>query len=435
MKTLLISSLIAAVMFANSQAFAAPYCDALTDRNALAKKYQKIAPFYSDADQGWIIGNDQLKTDFSLSNEARFLLGRIVGKFKQYGVELAVVIPPPRPLFINTGETRLGSYDAQAAADSYNDYIQSLADIGFVSPNLLMPAKTMPKGKFYFLRDTHWTPEGSAISAIVLANTMGVVPDAERMFATLFFNEDYDETGSLSTVVNKICKQSLPPETVKAASFTQSGGALALLSDAPETAAKIALAGTSFSNRYGRDVYRFSDALSFALDAMVENYSISDGGMTSAIETLILSDAFKSGAYQTVVWEVPYTQKLSNISGLRQVLGAFVALENKRIKPVYKGRASGQWISVSFQVPTAGALAVSVTANSVGISQIDLELYAQDKRITRLKLRKSNRIPENRRSDLWTASLAGVDLEGVNRVKIRLKDVKTDQNITIQLIN
>ena len=435
MRKIFTASLSAAFLWVSTPVLAEPYCDALTAKKSLPKKYKNKAPFYSDAKQGWIIGNDQLRVDFSISDEARFLLRQIVNNFNQRGVTLAVVIPPPRPLFIKFGQNQtLGGYQAEKANQNFRRYIRSLNDLGIISPDILTPAEIMLKERYYFLRDTHWTPEGSALTAIILANELGVVADVNNTFAKVRFNENYSEKGSLSSVVGKICRQSLPPEIVKIASFTQVGDAASLLMAQSTHDPEIALAGSSFSSRYGRDVYRFSDALAFALAGPVDNYSVSGGGVISAIETLILSDAFKSGRYKTVVWEVPYTQNLSVISSLRQILGALNTLEAKSSTQLYKGRLGGQWRSVSYRFSGSGIIAVAIHANSSDISQIDLEFYEKKKKKLRVKLQKSIRIPASRRSDIWTVSLAGIDVTKFTRLKIRLKGAVSSHDVSLHLL-
>lgn len=435
MRKIFTASLTVAFLLTNIPVLAEPYCDALTARKSMPKKYKNKAPFYSDTKQGWIIGNDQLRVDFSISDEAGFLLSQIVNKFNQRGATLAAVIPPPRPLLIKLGQKQtLGDYPAEKTAQNYKRYIQSLNDLGIVSPDILTPAEMMLQERYYFLRDTHWTPEGSALSAIILASELGAVADVKNTFEKVRFNENYSEKGSLSTVVGKICRLSLPPETVKIASFTQPGDASSLLMAQSIRNPEIALAGSSFSNRYGRDVYRFSDALAFALAGPVDNFSVSGGGVISAIETLILSDAFKSGRYKTVIWEVPYTQNLSDISSLRQILGALNTLEDKTSTPLYKGRLGGQWRSVSYRFSGSDVTAVAIHVNSSDISQIDLEFYEQKKKKLRLKLQKSIRIPANRRSDIWTASLAGIDVTKFTRLKIRLKGAVSGNDVSLHVL-
>jgi len=418
-------------LICTSAVHAVPYCDALMKVDTLPKKYQKKGPFYSDADQGWIVANDQLITDFTFGKEARFLMTKISETFETRGVKFVLAVPPPRPLFMSAA---IDVYDRDKATDSFIAYLKSISDTGVAVPDLLTSMQVTLGQEAYFQRDTHWTPKGAAYSALTLAHQIGQIDELQQTFSALNFDEAYSEKGSLTTVVDKTCKTSLKPEEVVASSFSKRGVASDLLSDTPTEGQKIALAGTSFSNRYNRDVYRFSDALSFALDAPVENYSVSGGGIISALEALILSDAFQEGTYQTVIWEVPYTQSLSDTHSLRQILGALRTSESGEMNEIFKGTVGSDWQSIPLSLESAGSFALQVIADSSELNQIDVELFNQANEKTRLKLRKSNRVPTQLQSDEWAVSLEGLDISEIKKMKVRLKNAKAKQYLSASII-
>jgi hypothetical protein len=400
--------------------------------DTLPKKYQKKGPFYSDADQGWIVAGDQLMTDFSIAEESRFLMTKIAEAFNTRGIKLVLAVPPPRPLLMSAV---IEGYDKDKATDSFLAYLKSISDTGVIAPDLFTSMKASLGGAAYFQRDTHWTPKGAALAALTLAHQIGEVEEIEKAFSSLDFIEAYSEEGSLTTVVDQICKTTLMPEEVMASSFSKRGAASDLFSDTPSEGQKIALAGTSFSNRYNRDVYRFSDALSFALDSQVENYSVSGGGIISALEALILCDAFQEGAYQTVIWEVPYTQNLSDTHSLRQILGALNISEYDKIEEIYKGSVGSDWKSVPLSLKLVGNLTLQIVTDRADLKQVDVELYNQKNENIRIKLRKSNRVPAQFQSDLWSASLDGLAISEVHRMKVRLKGAQSSQGLSASLIN
>ncbi|KAB7610146.1 hypothetical protein F9L33_14725 [Amylibacter sp. SFDW26] len=411
---------------------AAPYCDALMKIEALPKKYQKKGPFYSDMDQGWIIANDQLVNDFEFNAEASALMTKIAEAFQDRGVKLVLAVPPPRPLFMDVS---IDGYDREKATASFQSYLKSISATGVFAADLLSPMKASLGQGAYFSRDTHWTPKGAAFAAFSLIQQIGKLDDLEKKFLGLKFLELYSEKGSLTAVVDKTCKTTLKPEGVMSASFTQKGNASDLLSDLSDDAQKVALAGTSFSNRYGRDVYRFSDALSFALNSEVDNYSVSGGGIISAIEALILSDAFQKGTYHTVIWEVPYTQNLSDTHSLRQILGALRLSDDDKPVEIFKGTANSGWQSVSLSVNISEVLILQIITDSANLKEVEVELYSQENEKTRIKLRKSNRVPLELQSDIWSASLEGLGVSVVKKMKLRLKGAKSSQNLSAHLIN
>ena len=95
LKTLSVAlSLVAALPVA-----ADPFCAALEDADQLPKKYQKKGPFYTDVTSGWIVGRDQLKSDFAVAEETSALWRDISKAFAARGAQLVVLAAPPRPLF------------------------------------------------------------------------------------------------------------------------------------------------------------------------------------------------------------------------------------------------------------------------------------------------------------------------------------------------
>jgi len=320
--------LIAALLL-GSAAQAAPYCEMLLDSDALPKKYAKIAPVYSDDGSGWIFTQDQLKDRYDMKPTSKQLVQAIVDEFKMRGVPLAIVIAPPRPVV--AGQQQLNAamgantYDVTAAQASFDALIKGLSMSGAIVPNLsdVALADASIKDDFYFRRDTHWTTTGSAVSAIALAKAVnGEAPD---LFANdgrfdmddLAANDTIDERGSLADIVRDTCGASLPAETAESFNLTRNGSLL----DTVDREPSIALLGSSFSNRYKRDYYRFADALSRAFDEDVENFSVSGGGPIGAIEAYVASGALERQEHKLVIWELPYTESFNSSSFLRQLLG------------------------------------------------------------------------------------------------------------------
>ncbi len=418
MKTLTMLSAAAAVALtaaAATTAHAAPYCAEMNSKDTLPKKFQKRGPFYSDAASGWIIGDDQMRGSFKVSGEARVLWSAIKAEFAAKGVTLAVMAAPPRPLFAPADvRAAMGKadYDAAGAAKAFAAYIDGLNEAGIAAPNLLTAAEGA-ESPFYFQRDTHWTPSGAALSAKVLADAMGMTAGA----AAPTFTGTYDEKGSLSMVAEAACGDRPAVETVAAPDFAKAGDANALLGDATGTA--LALVGTSFSNRYQRDAYRVADAIAHYSGASVENVSISGGGVTAAMEAFIRSG--RMADFETVVWEAPYTEPLTNISALRQILGALISQRSDGSAAEQAVEVSGDWTSIKpeFALSEGGALEVQITGVATG--QLDVEFYDADNKKTRVKLRKSDRVDAALRSDIWTIALGSIDPADVTRIKLRLK--------------
>ncbi|MEM6385675.1 MAG: hypothetical protein AAF718_05500 [Pseudomonadota bacterium] len=402
---------LAAALFAASIAKAEPYCADLTNKGALPERYAKTAPIYSDASSGWVFTKDQLKDRYDMDRSAQTMVQTISKEFARRGVQLAIVVAPPRPIV--AGQTRLDAamgdarYDLKAARASFDELVAGLASTGAIVPNLSDVALVNDaiRGAFYFRRDTHWTTTGSAVSAIALAQAVNTAaPDFFPNDGT-FSNADLkpldliEEEGSLAKIVREVCGTSLGVETAQAFDLTRASG---LLGNAADSRA-IALVGSSFSNRYKRDHYRFGEALARAFDADVENYSVSGGGPIGAIEAYVLSGALDRREHALVIWELPYTERFNSSSFLRQLLGAI----ERQTKPV-------QSIGVD---QGTGATAIKV-ANGTHLSGIEivsadprhqhfrLEVRFDDGSKTKITLRRRRAVPSEMRAQSVFGSLA-----------------------------
>ncbi|MEM7268081.1 MAG: hypothetical protein AAF401_02380 [Pseudomonadota bacterium] len=407
---------------------AAPYCEDLNQKETLPAKYQKRGPFYSDADAGWIIGDDQLRAQFKLSSETARLWSDIRSEFDALGVELAVLAAPPRPILTPAEvRTSMGApvYDAETATESFGAYIAGLNEAGIRAPNLLETAIAAER-PYYFQRDTHWTPSGAALSAKALADAIGMTVDAPAPS----FGASYDEKGSLSMVVNETCGARPAAETVAAPDFAQAGDANALLGNAAGPA--LALVGTSFSDRYQRDAYRVADAIAHYSGAAVENFSVSGGGVLSAMEAFIRSGRIRE--FEVVVWEAPYTEPLTNISALRQILGALISQRSAKSADTQVVSLSDEWASITpaIDMTTKGAIELVIEGAETG--QLDVEIYDREDKKTRIKLRKSDRVEPALRSSVWTAALGRIDSSNIARIKLRLKGEKNGRTARLSAL-
>ena len=414
----LLSTLSASLLMI-SAAHAEPYCEALGAKERLPAKYQKRGPFYSDTQSGWIIGDDQLRTDFELSDEAKSILSRIAEEFSARNIQLVVMAAPPRPLLASAAERAAmgvpATYDERAVADAFSGYVKSLNELGIKAPDL-SPIALENAAEYYFRRDTHWTPFGAAISASVLAKDLG--GDGSASLAGLLLTEEYSEKGSLSMVAKAACGARPEPEIVMAPTYTKKGDVSALLSD--DAGPAIALVGTSFSDRYQHDAYRVADAIAHFTGAQVDNMSVTGGGVAGAIEAFIRSGALQSGKYQTVVWEAPYTAPLTDVGALRQILGALLSQRGVSLGSD-TADVSSDWVNIEPDFALADGAAIEIRLPGVAVGQLDVEFYDADKGKARLKLRKTDRVDPALRSDVWSIALADLPIKDVARMKLRLR--------------
>ncbi|MBO9476726.1 hypothetical protein J7382_04175 [Shimia sp. R11_0] len=420
---------------------ASPVCQEFRAPDLMPKKYAKLAPVLSNGADGWLITNDQMDLDYTPHAEVPDLLRSIAEEFARREMPLAIMIPPPRPLV--AGQKVMDDFPNGAEMDvaevsaSFSAMISDIRSAGLIAPDLLLATqgKEALPAEFYFRRDTHWTPAGAAVSALALADEVALTlprlfPKAGSTDVTdLTLSETVTEKGSLNGMAKNVCGVILPPETAPTLRFPQEEGGL--LDEADNSKPRVALAGSSFSDRYQRDFYQVADALAHALGAEVDNYSVSGGGAIGGLESLVLSGALTSGHYDLVVWELPYTESLSRTHFLRQLLGALRHEELGTPVATVGIDPQAKDMTVTPHDGTPGAVLVSLPESDLQRVAIDLRLADGSKET--LQLLRKDKVPAERRSDLWAVSLDGYDRKGIQQMKLRFKGGKPGQDATVSL--
>ncbi len=387
----------------------APYCEQLLKSEDLPKKYAKVAPVYSDVSSGWIFTRDQLKDRYDMKASSRHLVQAIVDEFAKRDVPLAIVVAPPRPIIAgqDTLDAAMGErlYSVADAQLSFDKLVEGLSGTGAIVPNLSNAAVADPniRENFYFQRDTHWTTTGAAVSAFVLAKNVNdrrpdlFHDDGKVEFGALTSSGEIQEKGSLADLVRKTCGTALPPETAEVFDLSRNGSLLEISTDEPT----IALLGSSFSNRYKRDHYRFADALALAFDAEVENFSISGGGPIGAIEAYVLSGALDRKDHALVVWELPYTESFNSQSFLRQLLGTLrkSSSPSKMTEVERKGEKTLVRLANG-----AGIEGVEIRSEELSLQSFNLEVRFDNGSTSKVYLGRRKSVPVDMRTDTLASS-------------------------------
>ena len=310
-----------------SPVFASPSCSRILVPENLERKHQYLAPIYNSSTTGWIFAKNQLQDIRRLKEVEKTLLKKIVTNLAQRGTQLAILMPPPRPVIAGqeiVDETlgHKGKYDVTKQLVAFQSLNKQIADLGIVIPDLskVMSSNSNVIEQFYFKRDPHWTNKGAAYSAIYLAEALGVSSNYSFKPENLQIVKTYAETSSYQKIFAKYCGQKLQPEASFLLDYYSLVNSPGLLSTENVNEANTVLLGTSFSNRKDQDQYQVAEAISAALQRPIENRSIVGGGLAGAFEVYFLSGEFAANKPSLLIWEFPSTTEF-NESILRQVLG------------------------------------------------------------------------------------------------------------------
>ncbi|KNG93090.1 alginate O-acetyltransferase AlgX-related protein [Pseudaestuariivita atlantica] len=434
-----LATLCAAALIGAGAAQSAPLCDAFLSADDMPKKYRKLAPVISGGATDWIITADQMRTDYTPGAEAAELLAEIVGEFEARGTRLAIVMAPPRPLVAGQAmlEALAGGavdYDAEAATASFNEMVDVMRQAGAIAPNLLEIATGSDEMRdaYYYRHDTHWTPQGAAESAVALAEEViaaGLPAFAGSQVARPEAGtEAFAERGSLAKMAKAVCDAQIAPVEHTIPAFADAG--LGLLDDT-SARPKVLLAGSSFSNRYKKDAYRFGDAIAGSLQAEVVNHSVSGGGAIGALEGVINAGLLTDGTeFDLVVWELPYTANLKSLGVLRQLLGALRFDADAGGEVAADLDASGK-TKVKLKDAAPSVLALNLPDSPIQKVKVDLR-FADGSKET-LSLARRNQVPAHLQSPWWAVSLDALQGRELTSATLRYDAAAVGAGSTVHL--
>ncbi len=443
MKTIIKTTALALICACGATSLAAaPVCSQFASPDTMPKKYRKLAPVINNAADGWIITQDQLLQTFEVNDTVTYLIDEITAEFQKRDILLALLVAPPRPAIagqdvLDNGQPVTNDYNAEQAATSYSNMVAQLQTTAVVIPDLAKVALSTAdmRDAYYFKRDTHWTPLGAARSIEALSLT--VANKHPALFATagqaqaqlLADGPSLVERGSLSDMTKATCEIQLAPE--EAAIPLYENASNDLLGDSDDKP-RIALAGSSFSNRYKKDFYRVADALAGAFDAEVQNFSVSGGGSIGAIESIVLDGTLKAGDYDMVVWEMPYTDWKNPESFLRQLLGA---LRFDSQSPTAQSKSLDQSGKVTLEGFDAAPNMVLIHTPNGQAQRMKLDVKSLSGEKETINLVRKSHIPADRRADIWAISLAGKFDNKIASVALRYDPEETVEGANIMLSN
>lgn len=412
-KPAMICAALAAFALPATTAFAEKSCPRVMGTDDLPKKYKRLAPLYNGVKSGWIFGANELDENYEIGDRHVALLEAIAAEFAGMGTRLAIIMPPPRVLATGqkTFDRTTGNaieVDLKAVRKSFKEMNKQVRSLGILMPDLQALVQSKDKGAkaFYFQRDTHWTPYGAAQSARAMARVLSST-DVPAMPKN--GEEAFAESGTYARVLKQACAKELAPELAPKMAFPAAQGGL--LGEAV-TPLKVALAGSSFSQRNGKDAYQMGAALSYFVGAPVANYSVSGGGAIGAIEGLVSSGALAENGFNLLIWELSFTEGLANEHALRQLLGAVQVARGGGA--LVEEMQAGQ--SLSFEAEATRPDVVVLRDLPAELERISLTVTFYDGKPKVVKMERKKHVPMDLRQGVWALSLLGLD--GIKSIEV-----------------
>ena len=239
--------------------------------------------------------------------ERSAVVGRVAASLKAKNIDLLVAVVPDKARVVTDA---MNGPRARQAEPRYADFVGSLTKQGIKVVDLATPMLAdAGRDRLFWRTDTHWSQEGAAMAAKVIASAVTTKIDRSTKFKTTAEAAETDGPGdllrliSLEHVPDNLPIALRPPidrqhkETTKAVEDPAAGGG-GLLDDGPEV--QVSLIGSSFSVNAN-----FSGRLQEYLSATVTNFGEAGGGFAGAAQKYFSGLAYKQTPPKLVIWEIP----------------------------------------------------------------------------------------------------------------------------------
>lgn len=299
-------------------------CPAAADPANYTTKYLSSYRTLVQGRDGWLFRSEaDLLLQFGPKPEGLQRLAELRNAFKQRGIEMVIMVQPPRGLMHADKLRGLApNYDPAVQQASYMRLLETLRGVGFTVPPLEKLVEAEGTEDYFWRTDHHWTPAGTRLTAKIVADSVKRMPQFKDIKRQKFVTRREGllaRGGTMGTAASQLCgfqtpKQYVPRFVTEAADGGGDGGAASLLGD--ESVPQITLIGTSNSE----PTYNFSGFLSEALEADVLNASIVGGGVDGSLLAYIGSDEFRTNPPKILVWEMEHYHELDDPMIYRQAM-------------------------------------------------------------------------------------------------------------------
>ncbi len=271
---------------------------------------------------GWLFrSEDDLRMNFGADAEGLRLLREFRQTLNARGVELVLVMQPPRGLMQahKLPQNTPVPYNAKVAESSYAAALEQIRSTGVIVPELEKLPAQEAEDDYFFRGDHHWTPSGSRRTAQVVADrirSMSAYADLPKKKFETQRDGLLAKRGTMQKAARLICGFGASDQYVPRYVTTpaESSSSSALFDE--EVAPKVTLVGTSNSE----PAYNFGGFISEYLEADVLNVADAGGGMDGAMLSYLPSEEFQTNPPRILIWEIETYHNLSDPDFYRQAI-------------------------------------------------------------------------------------------------------------------
>lgn len=300
-----------------------PLCPIARDPGQYNTKYLSFFTALVQGEGDWLFRSRyDLRTDFGTTPQGYAQFKRLRDTLKARGVELMIVYQPTRGL-VNREKLspqEKADFDFELAKANYLQAIADFRKAGIWVTDLSpLFDERDAQVDYYFKADHHWTPNGAARTAELVAETLKQIPGFDAIPKKEFESKVVGllpKAGTLHKTATTFCGTSYATQYVPRYETEPVGeaGADSLFGD--EANPQIALVGTSNSG----PAYNFAGFLQQYSGADVLNMAVSGGGFDSALLQYMSSQAFHDNPPKILIWEFATHYDLAQQSFYRQAV-------------------------------------------------------------------------------------------------------------------
>jgi alginate biosynthesis protein AlgX len=258
-------------------------------------------PGFIPASDGWVFGEWDLRTNFSIPDDVLPYMKRLVDALKAKRITVVGIPIPSRGMlhaaYLDKSNPLAAAYSPETATQNYLAAIKQYEGLGMVMVNPL-PYLTETPDRYDFKIDMHWRPEGARQIAQAVADTLTKLPEVAALPKSTYILSEAstgDYEGVYTKDMTRLCNTPLPKEPFQR--FEISGGPEVGLLD--EAQPNVMLLGSSFS---GED-FAFDKFLKVATGLDITTLSTDGGTKWYSLERLFMTDG--TPLPKIILWEFP----------------------------------------------------------------------------------------------------------------------------------
>jgi alginate biosynthesis protein AlgX len=287
------------------------FCPDMANEQAYKDKGAQTYATLIPGQDGWIFRTkNDFRSDWTISEATQDRLLALQEAMRANNAELVIVMPPVRGMIhadelMPADQKIYGDDTLQKSWEAYEAFINNAKSAGI---DIVGIDRDEVNGKFFYMRNHHWSSDGARIAAQKAAKEIKTLPIYNQIPKISYVTkaeEPKKYKSSYNRAFQKICGTSVPAEMAQnyetvPASATANEQSLFGENGDPQ----VVLLGTSNSVTDSSQA-NFQGFLQEYLSADVLNLAYSGAGIDTSIVSYMNSAHYKNGKPKIVIWEIP----------------------------------------------------------------------------------------------------------------------------------